>query len=98
MEPRRGQMPLHLRAGEVLRIPRGKGLAVRSVGGTLWITQDGDTADIVLESDQSVVLDRPGLALVSAPVGPATVVVETTSRDARRTRKGLARNRFRWAA
>ena len=97
MDPRLGRIPLHLEAREVLKIRDGEGLAVRSLGGTLWITQAGDTDDIVLKSDQSFVLDRPGLALVSAPVGPATVVVETTKRGAC-TRNDPPSDRFRSAA
>ena len=96
MDPRLGRIPLHLEAREVLKIRDGEGLAVRSLGGTLWITQAGDTDDIVLKSDQSFVLDRPGLALVSAPVGPATVLVTTTRHT--RTRNGSPRDRFRSAA
>jgi len=36
----------------------------------------------VLEAGECFVLDRPGLALVSAPIGPATVVVEKAARGA----------------
>jgi Protein of unknown function (DUF2917) len=71
-----------LRAREVLDIRDGQGLAVRCVGGALWITQDGDADDIVLEPGQCFTLDRPGLALVSAPVGPATVLIEAATRGA----------------
>ena len=76
MTPRLNPIPRHLRAREVLNIRDGRGLAVRCVTGALWITQDGDTDDVVLKAGQCFVLDRRGLALVSAPVGPATVVVE----------------------
>jgi len=37
---------------------------------------------VVLEAGECFVLDRRGLALVSAPVGAATVVVEKASRGA----------------
>jgi hypothetical protein len=82
MNPRPGKMPIQLRAREVLDVRDGKGLAVRCLGGALWITQDGDTDDIVLKAGQCFVLDRPGLALVSAPVGPATVVIEAAMHGA----------------
>jgi hypothetical protein len=82
MTLRPSQTPLHLRAREVLDIRDGQGLAVRCVSGALWITQDGDSDDIVLKAGQCFVLDRPGLALVSAPVNAATVVVETATRAA----------------
>jgi hypothetical protein len=76
MNPRPGKTPIQLRAREVLKLRDGEGLAVRCLGGALWITQDGDTDDIVLKAGQCFVLDRPGVALVSAPVDPAIVVVE----------------------
>src|SRR5580658_3762248 len=82
MTPRPNQIPRQLRAREVLDIRDGQGLAVRCLAGALWITQDGDTDDIVLKAGQCFVLDRPGLALVSAPVAPATVVIEAAARDA----------------
>jgi hypothetical protein len=80
--PLPSQLPRQLRAREVLDIRDGQGLAVRCLGGALWITQDGDTDDIVLKPGQCFVLDRPGLALVSAPVSPATVIVEKATRGA----------------
>jgi hypothetical protein len=82
MTPLPSQMPRQLRAREVLDIRNGQGLAVRCLGGALWITQDGDTDDIVVKAGECFVLDRPGLALVSAPVSAATVVVEKATRGA----------------
>jgi hypothetical protein len=55
---------------------------VRCLAGSLWITQDGDTDDVVLKAGECFVLDRRGLALVSAPVDSATLVVEKASRGA----------------
>src|SRR5580692_5774408 len=82
MTPLPSQLPRQLRAREALDIRDGQGLAVRCLSGALWITQDGDTDDIVLKAGQCFALDRPGLALVSAPVGAATVVVEAATRAA----------------
>jgi hypothetical protein len=82
MTPQPTQIPRRLRAREVLDIRNGQGLAVRCLAGALWITQDGDTDDVVLKAGQCFVLDRPGLALVSAPVGTATVMLERPSRAA----------------
>ena len=82
MTLRPSQTPRHLRAREVLDIRDGQGLAVRCLSGALWITQDGDTDDIVLKAGQCFELDRPGLALVSAPVSAATLVVEAAARAA----------------
>ena len=82
MMPRPTTTLLQLRAREVLDIRDGEGLAVRCLGGALWITQDGDSDDIILKAGQCFVLDRPGLALVSAPLGAATVLIEVATRDA----------------
>lgn len=79
MTPRLTPSTRQLRAREVLRIRDGQGLAVRCLGGALWITQDGATDDILLKPGQCFVLDRPGLALVSAPVGPASVAIEAAA-------------------
>ena len=48
---------------------------VECLEGAVWITQSNDPRDIVLKSGQSFVLDKPGLALVCAAAGPATVAV-----------------------
>jgi hypothetical protein len=55
-----------LTRGSVMRIENARGKQVRVERGTLWITQDGDTNDVVLESGQTFRFDRDGLALVSA--------------------------------
>jgi hypothetical protein len=80
MTPRFNPIPRHLRAREVLAIRDGRGLAMRCLAGALWITQDGDTDDVVLRAGECFVLDRAGLALVSAPTDPATVLIEKAGR------------------
>jgi len=74
-----GRLPirrLYLAARELLDIHDGQGLAVTCLEGVLWVTQSNDPRDVVIKTGQSFVLDRPGLALVCAPVGPAAVVIE----------------------
>jgi Protein of unknown function (DUF2917) len=68
--------PRHLKARQVLDIRNGQGLRVNCLRGVLWITQSNDTDDIVVYGGQSFVLDRPGLALISAPIGPADVIIQ----------------------
>jgi Protein of unknown function (DUF2917) len=80
------ELPLHLASREILNIHNGAGLLVRSLQGVLWITQQDDSDDIVFEDGQSFILDRPGLALVSAPVGPADIVITTEPTEADRVR------------
>jgi Protein of unknown function (DUF2917) len=74
--------PLHLKAREILDIRDGEGLLVTCVRGVLWITQSNDTDDIVVSAGESFVLDRPGLAIVSAPLGPADLIVQPRSEHA----------------
>ena len=57
-----------------LALPRDGLIAVRDARGThvacltgaLWITEDHEHGDIILEAGQSVTLRRPGLTLVMA--------------------------------
>jgi hypothetical protein len=58
--------PIALAAGSVHRIENAKGERVSCVRGSAWITQEGDARDLILAAGQSVVLDRPGLAVVYA--------------------------------
>ncbi len=82
MSPHVSYIPRQLRTREVLDIHDGQGLVVRCLAGALWITQDGDTDDVVVNAGQCFVLDRRGLELVSAPVAPATLVIERARRGA----------------
>jgi DUF2917 family protein len=50
----------------VHRIDDAPGTAVSCVSGVVWVTQERDSRDLVLGAGQSVVLDRPGLAVVYA--------------------------------
>jgi hypothetical protein len=75
--------PLHLKSREILDIRDGEGFLVTCVRGVLWITQSNDTDDIVVGAGESFVLDRPGLAIVSAPIGPADLIVQAESGHAR---------------
>jgi Protein of unknown function (DUF2917) len=70
----------HLNAHQVLNIRNGQGLRVGCLRGVLWITQSNDSDDIVVQDGQSFVLDRPGLALISAPIGPADIIIQPASR------------------
>jgi hypothetical protein len=58
--------PIALAAGSVHRIENARGERVSCVQGSAWITQESDERDLILAAGQSVVLDRPGLAVVYA--------------------------------
>jgi hypothetical protein len=57
---------LALARGGRLRIVDGRGLLIHVWQGSLWITQERDRRDIVLEAGDSFRLDRKGVALVKA--------------------------------
>jgi hypothetical protein len=79
MSAQQDAIKLQMRAREVINIHDGEGLTVACLDGLLWITQANDSDDIVIHDGQSFVLDRPGLALVSAPVGPARVAIHAAA-------------------
>jgi hypothetical protein len=66
---------LYLQRDQHIKMRDAAGWAVRALSGILWITQDGDSRDIVLEAGQSFVLDRNGIALLT-PLGKADICVE----------------------
>ena len=43
-----------------------RGSTVTSVSGTLWLTMEGDSRDIVLDPGASFVVERDGLTIVAA--------------------------------
>ena len=57
---------MHLPRGGLLRIKNGRDLSVHVWEGTLWLTQEHDRRDIVLEAGQSFRLDRRGSCLLEA--------------------------------
>jgi hypothetical protein len=58
--------PIALKARNVHRIEHARGMLVTCVKGVTWITQERDNRDLILAAGHSVVLDRPGLAVVYA--------------------------------
>ena len=52
--------------GELLKISDALGCEIRVRQGRLWITQQHDTGDYVIEAGGSFRINRPGLTLVSA--------------------------------
>lgn len=55
-----------LARGEILSLDGAEGARITSLGGTVWITQDGDLRDIVLSDGEAFELDRPTPAIVQA--------------------------------
>lgn len=68
---------VHLRGRQHLRICHADGWTVSALSGAVWLTQDGDIRDIVLQAGDSFVLDRSAPALLS-PLGDARLRVTRT--------------------
>jgi hypothetical protein len=73
-------MQLELRAGAVklapnqtLRVIDGAGRTVCALDGAVWLTEENDPRDIVLEPGSCYRLRRAGVALLNALSGEASV-------------------------
>jgi len=84
---------VRLNTGELLDIDDGEGFAIECREGAVWITQSNDPRDIVLKAGQSFVLDKPGLALICAAAGPATLTVAVSLQLLSRARSRLRNSR-----
>jgi len=73
VEPVAGELALH--ETEQLRLRDAFGWSVKVVSGTVWITQESDSRDIVLKAGEVFVLDRLGSALVSS-LGDARICLK----------------------
>lgn len=58
--------------GQIQTFEPEPGRIITVIAGAVWITQN-DQRDIILEAGDSMALDGPGQAVLSALVGPATI-------------------------
>lgn len=65
---------LHLTDGQTLRVLDGAGTTVICKEGTLWVTEENQPRDVVLEAGACVRLKRAGLTLIQA-LSPATLSI-----------------------
>ncbi|HEX2540077.1 MAG TPA: DUF2917 domain-containing protein [Caldimonas sp.] len=56
----------NLGKGKIRRVARPLGRRVECVSGVLWVTQDGDRRDIILEPGDAFDFDRSEGVLISA--------------------------------
>jgi hypothetical protein len=55
-----------LTRGQLHRLQDARGSLVLCLSGTLWLTQQGDPRDIVLEAGDEGRIDQDGLSILSA--------------------------------
>jgi hypothetical protein len=55
-----------LKRGQMQRLQDARGSLVLCLSGTLWLTQEGDARDIVLEAGDEARIERRGLTILSA--------------------------------
>ena len=65
--------------GSVLRLENARGTQVCVERGVLWITQEGDTTDILVRGGESFRLVRDGAAVLSACGSAALTLVSSQS-------------------
>ena len=73
-----------------IRETRPFGHRIECLSGSLWITQDGDSRDIVLAPGDSFSLDRAGDALISALDDSRFLLLEACARAVLPTSTGSA--------
>jgi hypothetical protein len=66
---------VRLKANQTLRLRDSAGSTVCAVEGSVWITEENQAEDIVLDPGGCHRLSRPGLAIVHAPLGEADITV-----------------------
>ena len=76
---------IELQSGSVLSIDDGKGMFVYVWEGAVWLTEEGDTTDRIIEAGQWARLSRPGRAVLSA-FGKAGAVALTSPHPQRSAR------------
>ena len=73
-----------LARGELLNLDGARGARIVSHCGTVWITQDGDLRDIVLQKGEAFELDRATPAIVQAFEASTVTIAEPTTPPRRR--------------
>lgn len=57
---------IHLAKGQLQRIDDGRGVLVQCQHGSLWLTQESDPRDVILEAGAEFTIERNGASYLSA--------------------------------
>ena len=82
------QSSTFLARGTLQRIDDGRGTWVQCLSGTLWLTQQNDARDIVLEAGDEARIERTGTSIVSALSDARFVLLRTDPQVAAAARSG----------
>jgi Protein of unknown function (DUF2917) len=82
----------------MLRLRDHDGDRVECLDGSVWITQDGDPRDVVLDAGEGFTLDRPGTAIVYALADARVVVQRPTAASVQRSDSESVRRALRGLA
>ena len=66
---------LRLHEGTILRVLNGAGTEICARAGSVWISEENETDDVVLDTGGCYRLRHPGLAIVNAPLGDADITL-----------------------
>ena len=77
-----------LAKGQLHRIHDGQGLRVQCLSGCLWLTQESDPRDVVLEAGDAFTIDRAGNTYLSALADSRFVVLCNPERVSQTHRAG----------
>jgi Protein of unknown function (DUF2917) len=80
---------LRLSHGDLVELNDSRGATVRVTRGTVWLTQEDDTQDVVLRAGDVWTIERQGLTLVEAQ-GSAQVCILGTGSDSIGARNRVA--------
>ena len=88
---------IQLAQRQTLSVRDAEGYRIVCNAGTIWITQERDARDIVLQAGQTFVFDRVGVALVSA-LQPAAIRIERLRAEPTHSVRSAVRHRIGAAA
>ena len=80
---------LTLDRGDLVEFADAPGTTLRVTTGRLWVTQERDRRDYVLEAGDAWTIERPGLTVAEAQSDAAVVVVGGNLVDARVRSHGM---------
>jgi hypothetical protein len=70
------QQTLELAATGLLSLRDGQATRIRCIQGSVWITEEGQSRDTILERGESYTLSRTGLAVITALGTPSRIALD----------------------